>query len=84
MENIKKKQMEIHREAENTITKIKKAFNGFSSRIEMREKSVNLKMKQQKLSDLKDKTKYWKKKKKQSWTCKIIHLSICVFEVPEE
>ena len=52
MENIKKKQMEIHREAENTITKIKKAFNGFSSRIEMREKSVNLKMKQQKLLNL--------------------------------
>ena len=46
MENIKKKHMEIHREAENTITKIKKALNGFSSRIEMREKSVNLKMKQ--------------------------------------
>lgn len=29
----------------------------------MKEKSVNLKMKQQKLSDLKDETKYWKKKK---------------------
>lgn len=46
MENIKKKQMEIHIEAEDTVTKIKKALNGFSSRIEMREKSVNLKMKQ--------------------------------------
>lgn len=58
MENIKKKQMEIHIEAEDTVTKIKKALNGFSSRIEMREKSVNLKMKQQKLSNLKDKMKY--------------------------
>lgn len=29
----------------------------------MKEKSVNLKMKQQKLSDLKDETKYWKKKR---------------------
>lgn len=85
MENIKKKQMEIHREAENTITKIKKALNGFSRWIEMKEKSVNLKMKQQKLSDLKDETKYWEKKKNSVWwTHKIIHLSICVFEVPEE
>lgn len=46
MENIKKQQMEIHVEAEDTVTKIKKALNGFSSRIKMREKSVNLKMKQ--------------------------------------
>lgn len=38
MENIKKKQTEIHIEAENTKTKIKKALDGFSSRIEMREK----------------------------------------------
>lgn len=63
MENIKKQQMEIHVEAEDTVTKIKKALNGFSSRIKMREKSVNLKMKQQKLSNLKDKMKYWKKKR---------------------
>lgn len=39
MENIKKKQMEIHIEAEDTVTKIKKAsLNGFSSRIEMERK----------------------------------------------
>ena len=44
-------------------TEIKTSVHGLNSRIEMREKSVNLKMKQQKLSDLKDKTKYWKKKK---------------------
>ena len=62
MENINKKQTEIHIEAENTKTKIKKALDGFSSRIEMREKWVNLKMKQQKLSNLKDKMKYWKKR----------------------
>ena len=47
---------------ENTITKIKKALDGFSSRIEMREKWVNLKMKQQKLSNLKDNMKHWKKR----------------------
>ena len=41
MENIKKKQMEIHREAENTITKIKISVDGLNSRKNISQERVS-------------------------------------------
>lgn len=48
--------MEIHGELKNTVTEIKNSQDVLSSRIEMRKESLNLRVEQQKLSNLKNKT----------------------------
>ena len=46
--------MEIHIALKNAVIKIKNSLDGINGRMEMREKSVNLKVEQQKLSSLKN------------------------------
>lgn len=50
-------------ELKNTISKVKNSLDGFNNRIELTKERVNLKINQQKVSNLKrDKKKDWEKR----------------------
>lgn len=54
-------------ELKNTISKVKNSLDGFNNRIELTKERVNLKINQQKVSNLKrDKKKDWEKKNRVS------------------